>query len=42
MRQKLSRQKMLFAHMNAVIRAYDEFGAVIETHEPTGNFNEWL
>jgi hypothetical protein len=26
---------------DAVIRVYDEAGNVIETHEHTGDFNEW-
>jgi hypothetical protein len=26
---------------DAVIRAYDETGNVIETHEHTGDFKEW-
>ncbi len=26
---------------DAVIRVYDEEGYVIETHEHTGDFNEW-
>jgi hypothetical protein len=29
------------ARDNAVIRGYDETGNVIETHEHTGEFNEW-
>jgi hypothetical protein len=29
------------AHMNAVIRVYDEAGNVIETHEHAGEFKEW-
>jgi hypothetical protein len=26
---------------NAVIRVYDQAGALIETHEHTGDFKEW-
>jgi hypothetical protein len=26
---------------DAVIRVYDEAGNVLETHEQTGEFNEW-
>jgi hypothetical protein len=29
------------AHMNAVIRVYDETGNVIQTHKHTGNLKEW-
>ena len=29
------------AHMDAVIRVYDEAGNVIETHEHAGDFKAW-
>jgi hypothetical protein len=34
-------QSFSAAHMNAVIRVYDEAGNVIETREHAGDFKEW-
>ena len=35
------REASTAAHIDAVIRVYDEAGNVIETHEHAGDFKEW-
>jgi len=37
----VSPRLMRHANANAVIRVYDEAGAVIETHDHAGEFKEW-
>jgi hypothetical protein len=36
-----SRRRKLQTSHDAVIRVYDQAGAVIETHEHAGDFKEW-
>jgi hypothetical protein len=38
---QLTTRSFAAAHMDAVIRVYDDAGNVIETHEHAGEFEEW-